>query len=134
MRFRLIVRRLLLTCISLLLLLLAWEALAGSVRQFPRSSSVGQQVETVVQFGCGLLSLLTVLTCFWWRSWAGAIRVAWAITLVAVVGLSSMVWGPPMPLTALALSTVALLVALATLWALRRLAPVEVRSCESHVT
>jgi len=125
--------RLLLTCTSLLLLLLAWEALVGSVRQFPRSSSVGQQVETVVQFGCGLLSVLTVLTCFWWRTWAGPIRVAWAIALVLVVGLSSMVWGPPMPLTALALSTVALAVALAVLWALRRLAPKETISGENTV-
>lgn len=130
MNRRLFVRRLLLTCVTCLLLLLAWEALVGSVRQLPRSSTLGQQVETIVQFGCGLLSLLTVFTCFWLRRWAGAIRAAWAIALVSVAGLSSMVWGPPMPLTALALGVVALLVALATIRVLRHLAPVEVNTGE----
>ena len=128
MSLKLFVRRLLLACTILLLLLLAWEAVAGGVRQLPRSSTVGQQVETIVQLGCGLLSLLTVVTCFWWRPWAVAIRRAWAISLVAAAGLSSLVWGPPMLLTTLLFVAVALLVALATLWALPRLVGDEIHT------
>lgn len=121
MNTRLFVRRFLLVCIMLFLLVLAWGAVAGGVRQFPRSSTVWQQVETIIQLACGLLSLLTVFTYFWWRKWSTPIRVAWTISLVTAAGLSSLVWGPPMPLTALVLAGIALLVALVTLWALQRL-------------
>jgi len=105
----------------LFLLVLAWGAVVGGVRQFPRSSTVWQQVETIIQLACGLLSLLTVFTYFWWRKWSTPIRVAWTISLVTAAGLSSLVWGPPMPLTALVLAGIALFVALVTLWALQRL-------------
>lgn len=121
MNTRLLVRRFLLVCITLFLLVLAWGAVAGGVRQFPRSITVWQQVETIVQLACGLLSLLIVFTYFWWRKWSTPIRVAWAISLVTAAGLSSLVWGPPMPLTALVLAGIALFIALVILWALQRL-------------
>ncbi len=114
-------RRILLTFTLLLLLALAWGALSGGVRQLTRSNTVGQQVETVVQLVSGLLTVMTVLTCFWWRGWARPVRVAWAVSLVSAAGLSALVWGPPMPLVALAFAVVAGVVALGTLWALRRL-------------
>jgi len=82
----------------LFLLWLAWRALSGAFRQIPRSRTLGQKVETVTQLECGLLSLLVVLTCFWWRAWAPSIRTTWGISLAAAAGLSSLVWGPPMPL------------------------------------
>jgi len=121
MSYRLFFRRFLLTCITLFLLWLAWEELAGDVLQFSYSRTFGQQVETFTQLGCGILSLLTIFTCFWWQKWASPIRVAWAISLVSVAGLSSLVWGPPMLLNALFFVVAALLLSLTTIWGLRRL-------------
>ena len=130
MNHRLFARRLLLACITLFLLVLAWQAIAGGVRQLSRSSTVGQHTETVVQLAFGVFSLLVVVTSFWWRQWATVVRVAWAVTLVSTAGLSSLVWGPPMPLTALAFAVVALLLALVAIWALQRLATDEVDTGE----
>jgi len=101
---------------------LAWGALSGAVRQFSRSATVGQEVETAVQFACGVLSALVVLTCFWWRPWAPAVRAVWAVALAAAVGLSALVWGPPMPLIGLVFAGGGLAVALGVIWTLQRAA------------
>jgi hypothetical protein len=114
-----IARRVLLVCSMLLLLALAWGALAGGLRQWSSSDTPGQQVETAVQLMCGILSLLVVLTCFTGRQAAGPVRVAWAVSLVTAAGLSSLVWGPPMPLIALLFALLASLAAWSITWALR---------------
>lgn len=121
MKTKLVFRRFLLFCICLFLILLAWVALDGGVNQWPRSVSFGQQVETIIQIVFGLLCLLTVITCFWWRGWAKFIRLGWATSLVLTAGLSALVWGPSMPLIALAFAMVAFIVALGIIWALQRL-------------
>jgi len=121
MNIKLYMNRFLLICITVLLLLLAWKAFSGGIDQYPRSKTIGQQVETIIQLAFGVLCLLTVLTSFWWQEWAKPVRVAWAITLVAVAGLSSLVWGPPMPIITLVLTALALLISLAIIWALQKL-------------
>jgi hypothetical protein len=77
-----------------------------------------------VQLECGLLSLLTVVTCFRWRRWARPVRTAWSLSLTAAAGLSSLVWGPPMPRLGLLFAAVALLVARTIIWVLRTAIPV----------
>lgn len=103
-----------------LLLLLAWGAIAGGLRQLPASRTAGQGVETAVQLVCGFLTLLVVVTCFARREWARSARIAWAASLVTAAGLSPLVWGPPMPLVALLFAAAAALLALAVGWVLRR--------------
>jgi quercetin dioxygenase-like cupin family protein len=93
--------------------------LSGGLRQITRSHTLGQQVETAVQLGCGLLSVLSLLTCFRWRRWAPPVRAAWVISLAAAAGLSSLVWGPPLLIVALAFAAGALLLALGILRLLR---------------
>ena len=117
-----VTRRIAVAGVTLLLLVLAWGALSGAVRQFSRSATVGQEVETAVQFACGVLSALVVLTCFWWRPWAPAVRAVWAVALAAAVGLSALVWGPPMPLIGLVFAGGGLAVALGVIWTLQRAA------------
>jgi peptidoglycan/LPS O-acetylase OafA/YrhL len=107
------VRRTLLAVATLFLLVLAWQALAGALRQIPRSRSFGQQLEVGVQLACGLLSLLCVLTAFRWRRWSRAVLTSWTISLVATAALSALVWGPPSPAVSAAFAVLALLVALA---------------------
>lgn len=124
------VQRTLLICIMIFLIVLAWGALTGGVRQFTYSATLGQQVETIVQLVCGLLSLLTVFTCFWWRKWAMQIRLAWGISLVTAAGLSSLVWGPPMLLTTLIFILVGLFVSLIIIWALQRLSADDISTGE----
>jgi hypothetical protein len=119
MRLEQVIRRILLACTMLLLLVLAWGALAGGLRQLPGSHTVGQRIETVVQLVCGILTLLVVLTCFGWRKWDRLVRIVWAVSLAMAAGLSSLVWGPPMPFIALLFAVGALLVAWAITWALR---------------
>jgi peptidoglycan/LPS O-acetylase OafA/YrhL len=116
---RRVLRPVLLASSTLLLLALAWAALSGAVRQLPRSSTAGQQVETAVQLLCGVLSLLVPVTAFRWRRSARAVRTAWTTSLVIAAGLSPLVWGPPMPLLALLFAAAAYAGALAVLRALR---------------
>ena len=105
-------------CTMLFLMWLAGRALSGAFRQIPRSRTLGQKVETVTQLECGLLSLLVVLTCFRWRRWAPPIRALWGISLATAAGLSSLVWGPPMPLIGVLFVAISLLMTRAIRWAL----------------
>jgi len=130
MNRKLLYRRFMLICTILFLIILAWWAIAGGVRQFSHSNTVGQKIETLVQLICGILSLLTVLTIFRLRTWAKTIRLAWTVSLVITAALSSLVWGPPMPFVALAFTTVALLVATITLWSLKRLTSDEIYAAD----
>lgn len=114
-----VVQRIVLVCTVLFLIVLAWAALLGGLRQLPRLATTGQRVETVVQLACGVLSLMVVLTSFRLTRWAAPVRTAWAVSLVVVAGLSSLVWGPPMPLVGLVFAVVALLVAVTVIHALR---------------
>lgn len=114
-----VTRRVLLGAVVLFLVVLAWVAIAGGVRQLSRAHTLGQQVETAVQLACGLLSLLVVATCFWGRRWAPSVRIAWMGSLVVTAGLSALVWGPPMVLIALLFSGTGALVAFGTIRAIR---------------
>jgi hypothetical protein len=112
-------RRALLAGAVLALLALAWGTLAGALHQLPRCRTFWQGVETAVQLACSLLSLLTLFTSFRWRRRAPGVRRAWAASLATTVGLSSLVWGPPMLVVGLLFAAGGLLVALALTWALR---------------
>lgn len=112
-------RRGLLACAVLFLIWLSWQALSGAFRQIPRARTLGQKVETVTQIACGLLSLLVGLTCFWQRQWAQPVRTAWSCALAIAAALSSLVWGPSMPLIGVLFAALALLVSRAVRWALR---------------
>ena len=104
---------------TLVLLVVAWGALSGAVRQFPQSDTAGQKIETAVQLACGFLSLSSALTTFVWRRSASRILPAWAGSLAAAAGLSALVWGPPQPAVALGFAAAALLVALGIMRLLR---------------
>lgn len=119
LNYRLIVRRGLLVVALLSVVAVAWGLIAGALRQLPRSVAPGQQIETAIQMACGLLSLLVVATCFRWRRSARRVRAAWAASLAATSGLSTLVWGPPMPGVGLLFASGTLLVALGLVWALR---------------
>jgi hypothetical protein len=103
----------------LLLAAIAWGALSGGVRQIPESRTLGQRLETGVQLACGVLSLLGLLTCFWWRRTRSATLTTWTVSLVTTAFLSSLVWGPPSLVVGLALAALTLLVAQAIIWLLR---------------
>ena len=114
-----VVRFILLTCTTLLLLALARLALSGAVQQRRHSHTVGQKVETVVQVICGILTLLTAFTSFRWRKWAPPVRTAWGVSLATAAGLSALVWGPPMPQVGVVFVVGSMLVARTITWALR---------------
>jgi hypothetical protein len=117
--FPVLARRGLLTFTLLFLIWLAWQTLSGGFRQLARSRTIGQKVETLTQIECGLLSLLVVFTNFWGQRWAQPVQSTWSISLAAAAGLSSLVWGPPMPLIGVLFTATALLVSRAVRWALR---------------
>ena len=83
------------------------------------SRTIGQIVETIVQLACGLLSLLSTITCFHWHRFRHAVRAAWIISLTTAAGMSSLVWGPPMLTVGLVFATGAFLVSIAIIWLLR---------------
>ncbi|MBI4928937.1 MAG: hypothetical protein HY835_14315 [Anaerolineae bacterium] len=116
---RRMVRHGLLACATAFLVGLAWQALAGGFRQLARSRTPGQQVETVTQIGCGVLSLLVIVTTFWRRHLAQPVRTAWSLSLAASAGLSGLVWGPPMPHIAALLVALAMVLSRAVQWALQ---------------
>jgi hypothetical protein len=108
-------RTVLLFATSALLLALAWTVLGGAARQLERELTVWQQVETVVQLGCGVLTLLLVPTYIRPGRWATPVRAGWVGSLAVAAGLSGLVWGPPMPLTALLFTLLSVGVGLAVL-------------------
>jgi hypothetical protein len=112
-------RLLLFAAASLLVLVIAWGALAGGVSNVPRSITLGQRLETAVQLVAGALSPVVLLTCFRLKRWARAVRNAWAVSLAAAAGISALVWGPPMAGIALLFAAAVLLVTLGLAWALR---------------
>ena len=112
-------RLLLFAAASLLVLVIAWGALAGGVSNVPRSITLGQRLETAVQLVAGALSPVVLLTCFRLKRWARAVRNAWAVSLTAAAGISALVWGPPMAGIALLFAAAVLLVTLGLAWALR---------------
>ena len=118
MKFSSIVRPLLSASAVLLLLGFAWWALTDGLRNMHQATTIGQQVETAIRFACALLSVTVVITRFRWRRLGRPLRVAWVLTLAATVGLSALVWGPPMLYIALLFVAVALLAAWLILWAL----------------
>ena len=103
----------------LLLITVAWGTLSGGLHQLPRSVTLGQQAETAVQLACGVLSLLSVLTCFRGRRWGPPVLAAWAVSVSAAAGISSLVWGPPSLSVALVFAAGSLLLALAIIRLLR---------------
>jgi hypothetical protein len=113
-----VARRLLCGCAALLLLALAWWAVSDGLRNLHQVRTIGQQLETVIRLACGLLSMAVVVTRFRWRPVSRPVRIAWVVALATAVGLSALVWGPPMPHIAVLNVGVALLVAWAILWAL----------------
>jgi hypothetical protein len=115
MSLRPVVRRSLLAVAALLLIVVAFMALAGGLQQIPRSRTLGQRVGTTVQLACGLLSVLSLLTVFRRRRWGRPVLTTWALSLATTAGLSSLVWGPPSPIVGLVFAAAALLVALGTI-------------------
>ncbi|MCX6168107.1 MAG: hypothetical protein NTX65_02120 [Ignavibacteriales bacterium] len=105
------VRRIILISTILLLFVLAWVSLSGGINQIPRSKTIGQKVETVVQIVFGLFSLLITVTCFYWHKLRRSVRLAWLISFVLTAGISSVVWGPPMLTIGLVCTVLAFLVA-----------------------
>jgi hypothetical protein len=92
--------------------IIAWMSITGGIKQLPHSLTIGQKVETILQLACGLLSLVTVITCFTWTRMRRTIRIAWSISLTLTAGISSVVWGPPMIFIGVVFALVALFVAL----------------------
>jgi len=111
-------RRLLSAGAALLLLALAWWTIKGGVNDALQSRNIGQQLETVIRFASGLLSVAVVVTRIRSQVLARPVRIAWAATLAASAGVSALVWGPPMLHVALLFAVVALLLAWAVLRAL----------------
>lgn len=115
-----VIKLLLSGIVILFLAIFAWWAIEGSTRQWYHSETVGQQIETVVQFCSGILSLLIILTLFRWQDSARPIRLAWLISFVGIAALSALVWGPPMPLVSLGFASVSFLIAWGILLMIRK--------------
>ncbi len=113
------VRRIILMGTVLLVLVLAWVSITGAFSQIPRSQTIGQVAETIVQIACGCLSLLTAVTCFYWQRFRRPVRTAWLISLMVTAGISSVVWGPPMLIVGVVFTTIAFLGARTIIWLLR---------------
>ena len=113
-----LVRRLLGACAALLVLGLAWWGITGGLRNLAQARTIAQQVETAIQLAWGLLSIAVVVTRYGWRRTGRPVRIAWVVSFAATVGLSALVWGPPMLHVALLFVAVALLLARLILWAL----------------
>ena len=101
------------------LLWLAWQALSGAFRQLSRSRTVGQKVETVTQLECETAESAGRVHMLPGTQMGSAGPHPLEVSLGTAAGLSSLVWGPPMPHIAVLFLAISLLLARAVLWALR---------------
>jgi hypothetical protein len=113
-----VARQVLCAIASALLIGLGWWTTSGGLRNVHQAGNIGQWLETAVQLACGVLCVATVALRFWQRQFHRPVRIVWLATLMTWVGLSALVWGPPMLHIALLFATVALLIGWALLWAL----------------
>ena len=113
-------RRFLLAMALLVLLVLAWVGLTGSLEQLPQSHTAGQRLQTLSQLTYGVFSLLGIVTTFWKRRWASVVLSGWAVSLAAAGGLGSVVWGRSSWVLGLLAAAGAAVVAAVIIWLLRR--------------
>lgn len=85
--------RILLFCVALSLLALAWLGIRGGIQQSPQSRSPAQRIQTPAQFAYGLLSLLTLVSVASRRRFAQVVRTSWLICLTLAGGLAPVAWG-----------------------------------------
>jgi hypothetical protein len=111
MNIRSLFQKVVLLSTILLLLIIAWMALSGGFNQLSRSLTISQKVETILQIICGVLSVLNAFTRFYWLDLHRPISIAWMFSLAFTAGMSSIVWGPPMPFIGVLFAAVALMAA-----------------------
>ena len=102
-----------------LLAALAVLGITDTVSQAEHATTPGTVLQSVAEFGYGLLSAAVILTAFRFRTLARAIRFAWLATLTMAGGLAPVVWGGTGPAAGLLAGVVSLGVGLAILWMLR---------------
>lgn len=98
---------------------LAWTGLVGGPQQLPLARTTGQLLETIVQITYGILSLASIVTIVWHRPWSRVVRLAWAVSMMLVAGLASVVWGGTSLGIGLVSAGCTLLIALGVIWLLR---------------
>lgn len=113
------VHRLFLTVAVLLLLSLAWTGLNGYSLLAP-AQSIGQKVQAFTQMAFGLLALLGVVTTFWGRRWQQLVLPCFAVTLSIASGLFVIVWNRSTVIVGILTGAMALLIAWAIIWLLRK--------------
>jgi hypothetical protein len=105
------VQRVVLAVALLCLLALAWNGVGGGLGQLGQTTTVGQTIQSTLQIGYGVLSLLSLGTVFLGRRWNRLVRWCWAVCISLAAGFASVVWGDTSPVTGFAAGAAALLVA-----------------------
>jgi hypothetical protein len=114
------VRRLFLAVALLLLLGLAWTGLRNGYSLLAPAQSVGQKVQAFTQMALGVLGFLVIVTTFRARRWRPLVLTCFAITLSIASGLFVVVWNRSAVFVGLLTGAMALLVAWAIIWLLRK--------------
>jgi len=114
------VRRLFLAVALLLLLGLAWTGLQNGSSLLAPAQSVGQKVQAFTQMAFGVFGFLGIVTTFQGRRWRPLVLTCFAITLAIASGLFVVVWNRSAVFVGLLTGAMALLVAWAIIWLLRK--------------
>jgi hypothetical protein len=114
------VRRLFLAVALLLLLGLAWTGLSNGYSLLAPAQSVGQKVQAFTQMALGVFGFLVIVTTFPARRWRPLVLTCFAITLSIASGVLVVVWNRSPVFVGLLTGAMALLVAWAIIWLLRK--------------
>ena len=114
------VSRLFLAVALLLLLGLAWTGLYNGYSLLAPAQSIGQKVQAFKQMAFGGFGFLGVVTTFWGRRWRPLVLTCFAITLSIASGLFVVVWSRSSVSVGILTGAMALLIAWAIIWVLRK--------------
>jgi hypothetical protein len=116
---KVVVQRVVLVVALLCLLALTWNGVGGGLGQLRQTTTAGQTIQSALQIGYGVLSLVSVGTVFLGRRWNRLALSCWAVCISLAAGFASVAWGDTSLATGLAAGAAVLLVARAIAWMVR---------------
>lgn len=103
----------------LLLVVLAWTGVSGSIEQYAEMHTTAQQLQTAAQLAFGITSILALIVTFRAARWGRAAYIAFVASVTLAGGLAPYAWGGQAIGPSVAAGVASLVVAWLIVWLVR---------------